>query len=268
MPKVEGTGPTVGQRLRERREAKGLSLEEVMASTRIKLVFLKAMEEDDYRLLPDETYIIRFLMEYAAFLGLDPQAVAAQFKKQVQGRDGRGLSPWPAPKTYTLSLRKILLVLGVLLIVVPLGLIGFSLLSQRTEEVVEVRSPEIAEQPRVELASPPPILPEQGIPQQEGIPPPRPQAIPERPSEPVQHVLRVRAKERTWVRASADEKEYDVLLRPGDVVHWTALERFVLTLGNAGGVELLLDGSPIPVLGRSGQVIRDLVLLEEGRKRF
>lgn len=268
MPKEERAGPTVGQRLKERREAKALSLEEVMAATRIKLVFLKAMEEDDYRLLPDETYIIRFLIEYAAFLGLDPQAVAAQFKRQVQGRDGRGLSPWPAPPAYTLSLRKILLVLGVFLIVVPLGFIGFSLLSQRREEVAEVRPPEAVERPRVELASPPSALPPQGIQKQEEVPPPGPEAIPERQSEPIQHVLRVRAKELTWMKVAADEREYDVILRPGDVVHWTALERFVLTLGNAGGVELSLDGSPIQALGPSGQVIRDLVLLEKGRKRL
>jgi len=266
MPKEEGLGPTVGQRLKERREAKGLSLEEVMAATRIKLVFLKAMEEDDYRLLPDETYITRFLIEYAAFLGLDPQGVLAQFKRQIQARNGRDLSPWQAPPIYTLSLRKIFTALGFLLVAVPIAFVSFSLLSQRREEVREVKPQEAVEGSQVEMASPP--LSEQGIEKPQEVPPSRPGAVPEHPPEPAEHVLKVRARELTWMKVAADEKEYDVILRPGDVVHWTAMERFVITLGNAGGVELSLDDSPIGVLGSSGQVIRDLVLLDKGQRRF
>lgn len=262
MPKEEGPGPTVGQRLKERREAKGLSLEEVMATTRIKLVFLKAMEEDDYRLLPDETYITRFLIEYATFLGLDPQGILAQFKRQIQARNGRDLSPWPALPTYTLSLKKIFTALGFLLVAIPIAFVGFSLLSQRREEVGEVKPQKAVEGSRVEMASPP--LPDQGIEKPHEVPPSGPGAVP----EPVEHTLRVKARELTWMKVVADEKEYDVILRPGDVVHWTAMERFVITLGNAGGVELSLDDSPIGVLGSSGQVIRDLVLLDKGERRF
>jgi hypothetical protein len=44
------------------------------------------------------------------------------------------------------------------------------------------------------------------------------------------------------------------------VARFTADTEFRITVGNAGGVALLYDGVPVPVGGRTGDVIRDLVL--------
>lgn len=254
MSREEGSGPPIGQLLRERREAKGLSLEEAAACTKIKIAFLKAIEEGDYRLLPDELYLIRFLFEYAAFLGLDPEAITAQFKQQIQHQEGRGLFQWVPPKSYTLPLRKILLSLVFLLIAIPIVFILSSLLSQRIEEVSRVRPPKAERPQQIQAIPPSPAPPLSVSPEQEA------------PGPSSGHVLTIKANQLTWMIAAVDDKEHDVLLRPGDVVRWTARERLVLTVGNAGGVELFLDGSPLPPLGSSGQVVRNVVLLEGGER--
>jgi cytoskeleton protein RodZ len=71
----------------------------------------------------------------------------------------------------------------------------------------------------------------------------------------------VRARELTWLAVRVDGgDEREVLLREGEMVRWGAGQGFLLTVGNAGGVDLVLDGQPVSVPGRRGEVIRNLQL--------
>jgi cytoskeleton protein RodZ len=75
------------------------------------------------------------------------------------------------------------------------------------------------------------------------------------------HRLRLQAKEPTWLRVTIDDQPAKaMLLRPGQVVEWSAEAGFTLTVGNAGGVAVTLDGQGVPPLGKSGQVLRNLRL--------
>jgi cytoskeleton protein RodZ len=79
------------------------------------------------------------------------------------------------------------------------------------------------------------------------------------------HLLRVQAKAATWLRVTIDNQHAkEILLRPGQVVEWSAGEGFTLTLGNAGGVEVTLDGHGLPPFGKSGQVVRNIRLPLQG----
>jgi cytoskeleton protein RodZ len=64
---------SIGQRLREARQARSLSLEEAAQTTRIRVRYLAAMEEGDYESLPSAAQARGFLRAYAGYLGLDPQ---------------------------------------------------------------------------------------------------------------------------------------------------------------------------------------------------
>src|SRR5262249_11668811 len=73
--------------------------------------------------------------------------------------------------------------------------------------------------------------------------------------------LLVRAIEPTWIRIQTDDlRAVQELLAPGATREWTAERRFLLTVGNAGGIEVELNGQPMPRLGQSGAVIRQLEL--------
>ena len=68
----------------------------------------------------------------------------------------------------------------------------------------------------------------------------------------------MRAIDTTWVRVRPDgAKPTEETLSPGSVREWRSSGRFHVTLGNAGGVELELDGQVLPALGARGQVVRD-----------
>jgi len=86
-------------------------------------------------------------------------------------------------------------------------------------------------------------------------------AQPEPPPSTATHLLKVRAKEKTWVRVTIDgQRQRDTTLEPGQQVEWSAEEGFMLTLGNAGGVALNLNGKDLSSPGKPGQVMRDLRL--------
>jgi len=73
----------LGAWLKETREAKGLSTEEVEATTRIRRAFLQALEEGEYELLPGEVYVRGFLRNYALYLGLDPAEVHRRYDEEM-----------------------------------------------------------------------------------------------------------------------------------------------------------------------------------------
>jgi cytoskeleton protein RodZ len=76
---------TVGQRLREAREAKGLSIEDVAASTRIPTRHLSSLEVSEWDKLPAATYSVGFAKNYAAAVGLDRAEIAEALRLEMGG---------------------------------------------------------------------------------------------------------------------------------------------------------------------------------------
>jgi len=58
------------------------------------------------------------------------------------------------------------------------------------------------------------------------------------------------------VEATADgTRVYTGIMRPNDTAQWQAAETIILRVGNAGGLQLLVNGYDVGSLGDSGQVI-------------
>ena len=76
---------TVGQRLREAREAAGLSIEDVAATTRIPTRHLASLEIGDWDQLPASTYSVGFAKNYATAVGLDKAEIAEQLRAEMGG---------------------------------------------------------------------------------------------------------------------------------------------------------------------------------------
>jgi cytoskeleton protein RodZ len=68
----------IGAELAAKRGERGLSIDQVAASTRIRAEHLRALEADDYRAFAAPVYARGYLRTYATFLGLDPEDLVAQ----------------------------------------------------------------------------------------------------------------------------------------------------------------------------------------------
>ena len=73
-----------GKRFKKERENRGLSLKEVSRVTRIRIYFLRAIEEDQYESLPPWAYLKGFLAGYAKLLGFDPVEVLARYQENFR----------------------------------------------------------------------------------------------------------------------------------------------------------------------------------------
>lgn len=79
----------LGHILREARETKGLTLQEVQGQTRISTRYLEALENGDYDRLPTPVHVRGFLRNYARFLGLDPDPLLDRYEYAVDKRPRR-----------------------------------------------------------------------------------------------------------------------------------------------------------------------------------
>src|SRR5262245_44457031 len=70
-----------GSTFKARREAKGLSLEQIATETRINTRFLDAIERDDFQVLPGGIFSRGFVRAYAEALGMDPNEAVAGFER-------------------------------------------------------------------------------------------------------------------------------------------------------------------------------------------
>lgn len=75
----------LGARLKEARLAKGYSLEDLQEITKIQKRYLVGIEEGNYSIMPGSFYVRAFIKQYAEAVGLDPEELLNQFKKDVPG---------------------------------------------------------------------------------------------------------------------------------------------------------------------------------------
>ncbi len=90
---------TVGMRLREAREASGLSLHQVGEILRLRAMQVQALEEGDYSRLPGQTFVTGFLRSYANLLDLDAVAIVQLYKQEGAGGLRAPSLTFPEPTT-------------------------------------------------------------------------------------------------------------------------------------------------------------------------
>jgi cytoskeleton protein RodZ len=81
----EGVPMSVGERLREAREAAGMTLEEIATTTRIPTRHLESLEANDFTRLPAPTYTIGFAKNFAGAVGLDRVEIGDQLRAEIGG---------------------------------------------------------------------------------------------------------------------------------------------------------------------------------------
>jgi hypothetical protein len=84
----------IGNTLREARNRRKVDLSEVEEATKIRIRFLRAIENEEWDVLPGEIYARAFIKTYATYLGLDGERLAEDFRA---GTQGTGAGERPAP---------------------------------------------------------------------------------------------------------------------------------------------------------------------------
>ena len=256
----------LGTHLREHREAKGITLEEIGRVSNISLSYLRALEEEQYHILPASTFTIGFLRQYARCIGLDPEDVILRYKMATQqaGRHSRERSMERLGKG---GRRSVWVLGGGVVLLVLLWMVLYPVTERTEERVRTIRIPRPSveeikkEQLKMELGLLGEVSPDNlsrnggaaGVAgaaggrggEREGV------------SQTGAVEVILQAIEETWVEITVDqEPRHKKALKPGDRHSCRANERVMLRIGNGTGVRVFYEGRAYENLGKRGDVVQ------------
>lgn len=88
----------IGQQLKDARERRGLSLQDVEQKTKIGTRYLQAIEEGQFDLIPGEVYLKGFIRSYARTVGVDGEALIEEYRAARGERREERLCAVPASR--------------------------------------------------------------------------------------------------------------------------------------------------------------------------
>jgi len=242
-----------GNILRNARVDKGWSLTQAEEITKIRIRYLEALEEEEYHILPGPTYTKGFIRTYAKHLGLNPDEVLALYKASEEKQEK--IATYTPPPSSSIQRKKPQWVKPALLVftgvVALVAVFGIATLSKKPNNSL----------PPDNIATPLPTAPQEEVVE----PPANNTPVTPTPQENVAQesdelVAKLTFVEPCWVRIYVDGQPALEGTFDGVVKELKAKEKIELvTVGNAGGLAITLNGKDWPSLGASGQVVNNIV---------
>lgn len=256
-----------GEELRREREIRGISLKEISDATKISKRFLDALERNDHRALPAPVFTRGFVREYARYVGLNAEDMVNRYNYAASQDDRiekppqiekypatpvRDITPKPKPKrgippTFARVDRN-----AMVLVIIAFALMGVAWWAVKQKLIERELG---IESSTVSAAAPKPAvaLPSTPVP----APPP--------PVDDSKLRMEIEATASSWVTLQADGKRVlNEEMTQGQRRNFEASEKFsFLTIGNAAGITLRLNGIQVPALGEEGEVVKNRVFDRE-----
>ncbi|HVS45651.1 MAG TPA: RodZ domain-containing protein [Verrucomicrobiae bacterium] len=241
--------PALGERFRAAREARGLTLSEVAEQIRIRSVYLGAIEEENWSLIGAPVYIRGFLRTYARFLGIDPEEAVAAFNSQTAApSEPSAEESATRPRAGSKELRPFIWIASA----IAVALVAFVVYN---EIVLQQRHPAAV---AVATATPAPAPSVSPSAQTNGssLPSASPLASPSPGSQtmPGPSTIAVRLVALSWLRITVDGNVTIEGTFPAGTERTFRGKYASVRVGNAGGVQIIVDGKSIGLLGKTGVV--------------
>ncbi|EFL38756.1 helix-turn-helix domain-containing protein [Streptomyces fungicidicus] len=244
--------PSVGRALQQARIAAGLSVGDVSTATRVRIAIVHAIEADDFAPCGGDVYARGHIRTLAKAVHLDPAPLIAQYDAEHGGR------PAPTPAAPLFEAERIRperrgpnwTAAMVAAIVVVIGFVGFTMVKGGDEggKTDVAGGGEPSESPSATPKSKKPVAPE---------PEPSDSAIAAAPQDKV--TVKVSAADgRSWISAKDHNGRllFDGLLKQGESKTFQDSSKVNLVLGDAGAIDLYVNGKKIEDDWQPGAVER------------
>jgi cytoskeleton protein RodZ len=254
---------SIGERLRRQRLQNRISLERVSLETKIGVRLLEAIEAGQFEKLPGGVFRRSFVLQYARALELDPDEISGELDQLSQFDE---VPPLPTADTVQgqtsnsgsgFSFRGDLSELRgstIGSLITAVGVIMVCALVYnwwQTPRVAKVESASLQPAAHATAAEPLPA-PTSPAPT---TPAPSPVVTEAAPANTAHVRVGLSVDEKTWISISSDGKNvFANSLEPHETKIVEASEKVRLLVGNAGGLEISLNGKPIGPIGPRGQV--------------
>ncbi len=243
-----------GQMLQAAREEKRWSLTHTEEITKIRVRYIQALEEEKYEILPGTTYVKGYLRTYAKQLGLNSNEIIDLYNASAK--------PEPSPilasdnkmvKVLPLWVRPS--VIGSMAVLAIVLVIAITALSQSGSKLVD--SPyapaALPSAPKVEQTTPTPKTPVV----------PNPSNVVANTQEGL--TAQLVFTQPCWIEVRVDgQPSLQGTFTAGTTKEVKGTSKIELvSVGNAGGLSVTLNGKALPSFGKAGEVLRNVVLTKE-----
>ncbi|CUU03976.1 protein of unknown function (DUF4115) [Candidatus Thermokryptus mobilis] len=240
----------VGERLRDARMERNLTLRDISNKTRISEKFLENIESGVFDFAP-EPYVRAFIRSYARVVGLNPDEVIKQYDAEVSALKVKKEEK-PAVKKIEFDIgtfvsENVIWIIGAV-VVLFIVIIAFVGLGEGEKKVVQKKSFESA----VEEVS-------KGVKKEV-----KTEIKAEEKSVKDSLELKVISTDSVWISVMIDSSTVKEFLMPPNIsLTLKARDNFNFILGNAGGVKFILNGRDLGSPGRKGVVLRNYIISRE-----
>jgi cytoskeleton protein RodZ len=248
--------PSVGRVLAQARTAAGLSIDEVSTSTRVRVPILQSIEQDDFSLCGGDVYARGHIRTIARAVGVDPEPLIEQYAAE-HGTEAASAPVAPlyeAQRIRSEPRRPHWTAAMVAAIVAIIGFVGFTVVSGGGGNGGQTAAH--ATTTPATTSSAPATSPS---PQGNGVPSPQPSnsAIAAAPPGKVTVKATVESGS-SWIQATDGNGKqlFQSSLEQGHSKTWTDDKKIKLIIGNAGAVQLFVNGKDLGPAGTKGQVVR------------
>jgi hypothetical protein len=245
---------SIGNILRGERLRRGLKLEQVTEWTRIGQPFLRAIEENRFDRLPGGLYTRSFIRQYACTLDLDEEQLIASFKEEFE----QPILPLPAPSGRPLH-PPLMLLFGRLVVVLIAAGAVYTLWEDVRRSLPDARTSPIhlaqvgSQSDALVKKQPPQVVPTADEDRAPTVSAQTDRNL-SRGAIEVMHVV-FWAREPVWVSIESDGRHvYIGMIERQERRELEASGKIVALVGNAGGLEVSVNGNAIGSLGQHGEV--------------
>jgi cytoskeleton protein RodZ len=249
------TDMPVGEILRRAREHYGQSVTDIERALRIRASQIEAIESGDLNRLPGRVYAVGFVRSYAEYLGLSGAKMVHLFKMQSVGMEEKPELNFLSPKAEG---RVPPLWLALLSLMVAFGIMATWGMSHREDRTMVTAVPDVPAAIKEQMG---PNLPPDAA---NALAPAAgtPAVAPVTTTVPAEPGIILNTKENSWVEITGADGKPIVsrVLKAGDQYFVPDRPDLKMSLGNAGGIEIMIDGETIAPLGKSGEIKRDIPL--------
>jgi cytoskeleton protein RodZ len=254
--------------LKNERERRNISLAHIAEETRISLRHLQSLEEGRYADMPGGIYNRAFIKAYCDVLGLDPQSALQKYDAELLPHTDKPIKSqaFQQPKKSFWGSHTVI-VWSIILIVSATGiLLGRKWISpilspyfRSTSASVEKQdSPEPFAAVHPDHSSNPAQSSDESAISFANSQASETEA--NSSSDPASLRIEFEVTEKSWISVVSDNGPViSKIFEPGEAQTFNASQQFKIVIGNAGGVQLRINGQPAKPLGKPGEVVKKLI---------
>ncbi|MBP8820096.1 MAG: helix-turn-helix domain-containing protein [Syntrophomonadaceae bacterium] len=224
-----------GEKLKEVREAKGYSLDYIEEETKIRKLYINALEQETFEVLPPRVYATGFVRRYSKFLGLNADEMVVEFQSRAYYNESiheevAQIGQKEVDIGFPVLYRNILAGIVFFIIALWAGKLVLGYITGRMD-----------------------------IPDQQATVPPKVEEPVKQPSPPVPEVKKalvlIEARQDCWLNVVVDgETVFTKIIKAGDKQEFEGKESVYIKAGNAGGINITFNGEKVEPIGKFGEV--------------